>query len=297
MKKALCLAAAVLFTIGLTGCDTGPSSSSTAGITETKDTVTAGVTETAKTPTNTVPTQEAAEMLEKTKAALDEFIKIQEKNLNIMKHQKAQIELIEKIKQDNADVALANIPTIDKDKIANSLGQIIQWSEWSSWSYNKGSEFKELYHTAVRGDGERAYCVFDVKEGIRYYLFYDNSIEKKLPNMSLGHIGYPLLINKVHTRAEFEALKTGDSILKVEETDSVTSFYRERFIDWKSTNGHSVHYLEDGLAIIEYKLNQDGTDYIINDIELIKGYKYTDKFLLNKEVEVNCEINPLDLPQ
>ena len=79
MKKALCLAAAVLFTIGLTGCDTGPSSSSTAGITETKDTVTAGVTETAKTPTNTVPTQEAAEMLEKTKAALDEFIKIQEK--------------------------------------------------------------------------------------------------------------------------------------------------------------------------------------------------------------------------
>ena len=149
----------------------------------------------------------------------------------------------------------------------------------------------------MRGDGERAYCVFDVKEGIRYYLFYDNSIEKKLPNMSLGHIGYPLLINKVHTRAEFEALKTGDSILKVEETDSVTSFYRKHFIDWKSTNGYSVHYLEDGLAIIEYKLNQDGTDYIINDIELIKGYKYTDEFLWNKEVEVNCEINPLDLPQ
>ncbi len=294
MKRALCLTAAVLLAISMMGCDTNPSASETVKTTETvESTATAGIT--AK-PINTVPPQEAAEMLEKTKAALDEFIKIQEK-FEYYETSKAQIELIEKIKQDNADVALANIPTIDKDKIANSLGQIIQWSEWSSWSYNKGSEFKELYPTAVRGDGERAYCVFDVKEGIRYYLFYDNSIEKKLPNMSLGHIGYPLLINKVHTRAEFEALKTGDSILKVEETDSVTSFYRERFIDWKSTNGHSVHYLEDGLAIIEYKLNQDGTDYIINDIELIKGYKYTDEFLWNKEVEVNCEINPLDLPQ
>lgn len=294
MKRALCLTAAVLLAISMMGCDTNPSASETVKTTETvESTATAGIT--AK-PINTVPPQEAAEMLEKTKAALDEFIKIQEK-FEYYETSKAQIELIEKIKQDNADVALANIPTIDKDKIANSLGQIIQWSEWSSWSYNKGSEFKELYPTAVRGDGERAYCVFDVKEGIRYYLFYDNSIEKKLPNMSLGHIGYPLLINKVHTRAEFEALKTGDSILKVEETDSVTSFYRKHFIDWKSTNGYSVHYLEDGLAIIEYKLNQDGTDYIINDIELIKGYKYTDEFLWNKEVEVNCEINPLDLPQ
>lgn len=294
MKRALCLTAAVLLAISMMGCDTNPSASETVKTTETAEsTATAGTT--AK-PINTVPPQEAAEMLEKTKAALDEFIKIQEK-FEYYETSKAQIELIEKIKQDNADVALANIPTIDKDKIANSLGQIIQWSEWSSWSYNKGSEFKELYPTAVRGDGERAYCVFDVKEGIRYYLFYDNSIEKKLPNMSLGHIGYPLLINKVHTRAEFEALKTGDSILKVEETDSVTSFYRKHFIDWKSTNGYSVHYLEDGLAIIEYKLNQDGTDYIINDIELIKGYKYTDEFLWNKEVEVNCEINPLDLPQ
>ena len=294
MKRALCLTAAVLLAISMMGCDTNPSVSETVKTTETAEsTATAGTT--AK-PINTVPPQEAAEMLEKTKAALDEFIKIQEK-FEYYETSKAQIELIEKIKQDNADVALANIPTIDKDKIANSLGQIIQWSEWSSWSYNKGSEFKELYPTAVRGDGERAYCVFDVKEGIRYYLFYDNSIEKKLPNMSLGHIGYPLLINKVHTRAEFEALKTGDSILKVEETDSVTSFYRKHFIDWKSTNGYSVHYLEDGLAIIEYKLNQDGTDYIINDIELIKGYKYTDEFLWNKEVEVNCEINPLDLPQ
>ena len=294
MKRALCLTAAVLLAISMMGCDTNPSASETVKTTETvESTATAGIT--AK-PINTVPPQEAAEMLEKTKAALDEFIKIQEK-FEYYETSKAQIELIEKIKQDNADVALANIPTIDKDKIANSLGQIIQWSEWSSWSYNKGSEFKELYPTAVRGDGERAYCVFDVKEGIRYYLFYDNSIEKKLPNMSLGHIGYPLLINKVHTRAEFEALKTGDSILKVEATDSVTSFYRKHFIDWKSTNGYSVHYLEDGLAIIEYKLNQDGTDYIINDIELIKGYKYTDEFLWNKEVEVNCEINPLDLPQ
>ena len=294
MKRALCLTAAVLLAISMMGCDTNPSASETVKTTETAEsTATAGTT--AK-PINTVPPQKAAEMLEKTKAALDEFIIIQEK-YEYYETSKAQIELIEKIKQDNADVALANIPTIDEDKIANSLGQVIKWSEWSAWSYNKGSEFKELYPTAVRGDGERAYCVFDVKEGIRYYLFYDNSIEKKLPNMSLGHIGYPLLINKVHTRAEFEALKTGDSILKVEETDSVTSFYRKHFIDWKSTNGYSVHYLEDGLAIIEYKLNQDGTDYIINDIELIKGYKYTDEFLWNKEVEVNCEINPLDLPQ
>ena len=53
MKKALCFAAAVLFAIGLIGCDTNPSSSATAGVTETKDTVTAGVTETNKPLINT----------------------------------------------------------------------------------------------------------------------------------------------------------------------------------------------------------------------------------------------------
>lgn len=72
--------------------------------------------------------------------------------------------------------------------------------------------------------------------------------------MSLGHIGYPLLINKVHTRAEFEALKTGDSILKVEETDSVTSFTGNALLIGRAQTGIPYIILRMGLQLLNISL-------------------------------------------
>ena len=272
-----------MLALGLIGCDTNPSSSATAGVTETKDTVTAGVTETAKTPINTVPPQEAAEMLEKTKAALDEFIKIKTGHADSSEISQAYANLIARIRQDNAEVAVANVPKIDQSKMGLAIPY--RWRAQLDSVYYKGEEAAELYPTAVRGDGERVYFVFDVKDGIRYYLFYDNSVDEMYSSL-----GYALLVGRAHTSEEFEALKKGDSISKVEEIDPVAGYYRER------NKSISIHYLEDGLAFIKYVGTEDNKDYVIDSIEIIKGHKYHVQ-LENREYDVNCEINPLDLPQ
>lgn len=280
MKRALCLTAAVLLAISMMGCDTNPSASETVKTTETAEsTATAGTT--AK-PTNTVPTQEAAEMLEKTKAALDEFIKIKTKD-DEKEVSEAYPKLIEKIRQDDAGVAVANVPAIDESKM--DLGTIVRIFSLLSSVYYRGEEVKELYPTAVRGDGERVYFVFDVKDGIRYYLFYDNSVDEMYSSL-----GYALLVGRAHTSEEFEALKKGDSISKVEEIDTVAGYYRER------NKSISIHYLEDGLAFIKYVGTEDNKDYVIDSIEIKKEHKYHVQ-LENREYDVNCEINPLDLPQ
>ena len=278
MKKALCFAAAVLFAIGLMGCDTNPSASETVKTTETAEsTATAGTT--AK-PINTVPPQEAAEMLEKTKAALDEFIKIKTKD-DVEEVSEAYANLIARIRQDNAEVAVANVPKIDQSKMGLAIPY--RWRAQLDSVYYKGEEAAELYPTAVRGDGERVYFVFDVEDGVRYYLFYDNSV-----NGMYSSLGYPLLVGKAHTRAEFETLKKGDPISKVEGIDSITRYYGKR--------GMTVHYLRDGLAFIEYTRTDDNEELIIDSIKIIEGHKYSVKEPY-REVEVNCEINPLDLPQ
>ena len=280
MKRALCLTAAVLLAISMMGCDTNPSASETVKTTETAEsTATAGTT--AK-PINTVPPQEAAEMLEKTKAALDEFIKIKTKD-DEKEVSEAYPKLIEKIRQDDAGVAVANVPAIDESKM--DLGTIVRIFSLLSSVYYRGEEVKELYPTAVRGDGERVYFVFDVKDGIRYYLFYDNSVDEMYSSL-----GYALLVGRAHTSEEFEALKKGDSISKVEEIDPVAGYYRER------NKSISIHYLEDGLAFIKYVGTEDNKDYVIDSIEIIKGHKYHVQ-LEEREYDVNCEINPLDLPQ
>ena len=114
-------------------------------------------------------------------------------------------------------------------------------------------------------------------------MFYDNSV-----NEMYSSLGYPLLVGKAHTRAEFETLKKGDPISKVEGLDSITRYYGKR--------GMTVHYLRDGLAFIEYTRTDDNEELIIDSIKIIEGHKYSVKEPY-REVEVNCEINPLDLPQ
>ncbi len=221
-------------------------------------------------------------MLEKTKAALDEFIKIKTKD-DEKEVSEAYPKLIEKIRQDDAGVAVANVPAIDESKM--DLGTIVRIFSLLSSVYYRGEEVKELYPTAVRGDGERVYFVFDVKDGIRYYLFYDNSVDEMYSSL-----GYALLVGRAHTSEEFEALKKGDSISKVEEIDPVAGYYRER------NKSISIHYLEDGLAFIKYVGTEDNKDYVIDSIEIKKEHKYHVQ-LENREYDVNCEINPLDLPQ
>lgn len=279
MKRVLCLTAAVLLAISMMGCDTNPSASETVKTTETAEsTATAGTT--AK-PINTVPPQEAAEMLEKTKAALDEFIKIKTGHADSSEISQAYANLIARIRQDNAEVAVANVPKIDQSKMGLAIPY--RWRAQLDSVYYKGEEAAELYPTAVRGDGERVYFVFDVEDGVRYYLFYDNSV-----NGMYSSLGYPLLVGKAHTRAEFETLKKGDPISKVEGIDSITRYYGKR--------GMTVHYLRDGLAFIEYTRTDDNEELIIDSIKIIEGHKYSVKEPY-REVEVNCEINPLDLPQ
>lgn len=50
------------------------------------------------------------------------------------------------------------------------------------------------------------------------------------------------------------------------------------------------------MAFIKYVGTEDNKDYVIDSIEIKKEHKYHVQ-LENREYDVNCEINPLDLPQ
>ena len=115
-------------------------------------------------------------------------------------------------------------------------------------------------------------------------------------------------MNKVRDKKDFEGLKIGDSIKKVQQIEPLAEYYAQSFkgawdADYSyatvdSTRGvvsqvGSIHYVKDGLGIIRYIPTEDDGDMLISSIEYIDGYVYKDDF--NREV--NCEITPLDLPQ
>lgn len=310
MKRALCLTAAVLLVISMMGCDTNPSSSATAGVTETKDTVTAGVTETNKPLINTDSPWKPTSPEERN-PALDEFV---EKCLKYEPWGEGEriaadiSDLFNKIGVSDANKALENIPvrTIKEGSLLTGLGRSVgAFERTSGIKYENGLAIYiwRLYPTAVRTSGDRAYFVFEVEDGARYYAFCDKAV-----NDYYCTAGYPILMNKVRDKKDFEGLKIGDSIKKVQQIEPLAEYYAQSFkgawdTDYNyatvdSTRGvvsqvGSIHYVKDGLVIIRYIPTEDNGDMIISSIENIEGYVYKDDF----GREINCEINPLDLPQ
>ena len=144
------------------------------------------------------------------------------------------------------------------------------------------------------------YLMYSTEDNYRLYLFFNYSV-----NGCTSPLGYGLVVGKVHTSSEFAGLKRGDSIDDVIKIDDVASLYKEYFLKQVNYNtdrakaeeedGNSIcslHYLDNGLAKIEYTMKEEGK-LIIKDIEFYQNYVMEDQ----DGNEVDYRIFDIDLPK
>ena len=144
------------------------------------------------------------------------------------------------------------------------------------------------------------YLMYPTEDHYRLYLFFNYST-----NGCTSPLGYGLVVGKVHTSSDFAGLKKGDSIDDVIKIDDVASLYKEYFLKQVNYNtdrakaeeedGNSIcslHYLDDGLAKIEYTMEEEGK-LIIKDIEFYQNYVMEDQ----DGNEVDYQIFDIDLPK
>jgi beta-lactamase regulating signal transducer with metallopeptidase domain len=144
------------------------------------------------------------------------------------------------------------------------------------------------------------YLMYPTEDNYRLYLFFNYST-----NGCTSPLGYGLVVGKVHTSSDFAGLKKGDSIDDVIKIDDVASLYKEYFLKQVNYNtdrakaeeddGNSIcslHYLDDGLAKIEYTMEEEGK-LIIKDIEFYQNYVMEDQ----DGNEVDYQIFDIDLPK
>lgn len=146
----------------------------------------------------------------------------------------------------------------------------------------------------------RTYFVYDSDTGYRLFALLDT----KWPTRVLP-AGYYVIVKDAHSYSDFAGLKIGDGFEAVEAIDSVAGIYRKYIesmrtpfekITAEKTNERgypltSVHYLTDGLLLIEYLVNDDGELYI-NNMRYSADYRVT-----NPEYEtVRYKLDEIDLP-
>lgn len=146
----------------------------------------------------------------------------------------------------------------------------------------------------------RMYFAYDTDTGYRLFVLLDTEWpDRVLP------AGFYVIVKDAHCIADFAELKKGDTMSAVEAIDSVTGIYR-KYIDEmrtppdrassekKNDRGYpytTVHYLNDGLLLIEYLVNDDA-EFVINKIRYFEDYRVT-----NPEGEiVNYKLDDIDLP-
>ena len=160
-------------------------------------------------------------------------------------------------------------------------------------------KIKGVYPTeAVRqSDDNTIYLIYDTDQGNRLYVY-------SISNYNYFYLaGYPILIGEVHQYSEFSEIKPKDSISKVIEIDPIADYYK-RYQMLRGTtpqeahalveNGSaikSIHYLSDGMLIINYDMTEDG-DFIVISMEYSKDYILNDI----QGTEINYRIQDCDLP-
>lgn len=153
--------------------------------------------------------------------------------------------------------------------------------------------------TALRVlSAESSYAMYDTDTGYRMYLFFDD-------REGYGWmVGYPIVVKDVLSYSDFAGLKVGDSIDKVEQTDSVTTLYKHLFLEKmdltvRDTTMHlnsdnpiaTVHYLQDGILKIHYAMHEEGK-LVIAEIIYNEDYCLVDAL----DRTLNFKIKNIDLP-
>ena len=103
-------------------------------------------------------------------------------------------------------------------------------------------------------------------------------------------MGFPLLISKMLSHADFAGIQAGDSAEKGRAIDPVMSVYEDMFFNvykWNSVASESkrkendpvatIHYLRDGLLKIEYDIVDDNT-LVVTDLIFEPNYNLTNLF-------------------
>ncbi len=132
-------------------------------------------------------------------------------------------------------------------------------------------------------DADTIYLVYDMDTGNRLFLFLTSEYNYD------AYYGFPIILSgSIKSFNDFSSLKPGDSIERVIEIDPLTSIYKRAILEKMEVNViavenlakrgtpvTSVHYLNDGLLLIEYSMPEEG-NLVISDIKYSKDYKYTD---------------------
>jgi len=134
----------------------------------------------------------------------------------------------------------------------------------------------------LRTDGT-FYAVYDTDTGYRLYIFFT---PKKLSFHDIQFTGYPVVINKnkMLSLKDFEDIKIGDTMEKVEAVDDVVTLHKKQIFDiWNYVPANftnlakgelwvaTVHYLKDGLLIYHYKMGED-KQALVTNILLYEDY-------------------------
>ena len=142
------------------------------------------------------------------------------------------------------------------------------------------------------------YTVYDTDTGYRFYMFFDKNNDYSIP------VGFPIVIKNLLSLSDFSDLKVGDSIEAVEKIDPVATLYKRTITEVWQLNPigasnyaeegvpcTSIHYLTDGLLVIEYEMLENG-DLVISGIKHSENYILTD--ILGNDIDYS--IYDVDLP-
>ena len=118
-------------------------------------------------------------------------------------------------------------------------------------------------------------------------------------------MGFPILISKMLSHADFAGIQAGDRAEKVRAIDPVMSVYEDMFFNvyqWNSIAAESyrkennpiatIHYLRDGLLKIEYDIVDDNR-LVVTNLIFDPNYDLTNLY----GETYHYRILPQDLPE
>lgn len=136
-----------------------------------------------------------------------------------------------------------------------------------------------FYPTEVirQRDADTFYFVYDTDDGIRLFVFYSEKNGDGEYDGIQTPVGYPILISKMLSHADFAGIQAGGRAEKVRAIDPAMSVYEDMFFNvykWNSIASESkrkendpvatIHYLRDGLLKIEYDIVDDNRLVVID---------------------------------
>ena len=213
---------------------------------------------------------------------------------------------MQKAKETDGDLLVKDIPTYAEEDLLFRTDGLFYLTrdacfyEMQCARQNDMGAILSAYPTdAVRKrDDASVYFIYDTDSNYRLYLMATSHNDYQTPT------GFPIIVGKLLSYADYAELNIGDPIEKVEAIDPAAGLYKKEIaevwdLDPKGAAAHakdgypctSMHYLKDGILKIEYQMLDDES-LIISDMVFRDDYTLVDA----KGRLVNYKIEEEDLP-